>query len=290
VRQRPGKAFELTIRHAPLHEDNLVNQIVRWLVGEVGRRTRSIRTRSLSLQLVQALSSVRQIAPTLADLDRLSLSPMEDHWRPLIELTRTFLAQGRPDPARGGSLAAVAVLFTLHDLFEAALSRVLSEELYLQRLTLQRHTRYLLLARTNDSGVMKLRPDFRIGFIGEATTRIVGDAKWKRIFDGQGMPNLRESDTYQVVTYLAALQANASFIVCPLSDSESDTFRHTSFTVLGLGCPLDVFGVKVPVLVSGTPEGTKLRKLFCSAIAAKLAPAFSSSESTHASDSGQFPT
>jgi 5-methylcytosine-specific restriction endonuclease McrBC regulatory subunit McrC len=48
VRQRPGRAFELTVRHAPLREDNPVGRVVRWLVGEVCTRTRSLRTRTRS--------------------------------------------------------------------------------------------------------------------------------------------------------------------------------------------------------------------------------------------------
>jgi 5-methylcytosine-specific restriction enzyme subunit McrC len=267
VRQRPGRAFELTVRHAPLREDNLIGRIVRWLVREVGARTRSLRTRTLCLQLLQSLLHVAEITPTQADLDGLTLSSMENRWRSLIGLARIFLAQGRPDPARGGTLPAVAVLFTLHDLFEAALRRVLREGLDVQRLALLRNEGHLLYPPGGGAGLLGLRPDFRIGSIGATAAKIIGDAKWKRIFDKTGLLRLSENDIYQVTTYMAALRAEAGFIVCPLFDSEPQPFCRSTFAVSGLDLPLEILGIRLSLLIADGSEGADLRKRFCDAIA-----------------------
>lgn len=265
VRQRPGRSFELTVRHAPLREDNAVSHIVKWLIGEVSRRTFSLRTRALCLQLKQALSHVADTTPSSADLATLTLSSTEDQWRPVFGLARIFLAQGRPDPARGGRLPAVAVLFTLHDLFERAIKRILGEGLG-ESLTLQRNSGHLLYPAGGRPGIMGLRPDFRIGTKGATSTRIIGDAKWKRIFDGSRQLHLSESDIYQVTTYMAALQAEAGFIISPLSESEPAPLLRSTFRVLGLDRRLEVFGVRVASLVAHSPEGVTLRQSLCDAI------------------------
>jgi 5-methylcytosine-specific restriction endonuclease McrBC regulatory subunit McrC len=270
VHQRPGKAFELTVRYAPLREDNPVSQIVRWLVAEVAGRTRSLRTRALCSQLLQALSHITEIVPTCAHVDALILNPLEDHWRPVVALARCFIAQGVPDPTRGGRLVAVAVLFTLHDLFEAALRRVFSEGIRSRGLALRRATTHLLSQSGSQSGFVSLRPDFCFGLKAEAAPKIVGDAKWKRIFDGPGLPRVRENDLYQIVSYAAALQSEVAFIICPLLDSESDTFRRSAFTISGLNRPLDVLGIRLSLLIAENHKGRELRGRLCEAIVGML--------------------
>ncbi|QWG14294.1 McrC family protein [Bradyrhizobium sediminis] len=267
VRQRPGRAFELTVRHAPLREDNPVGRVVRWLVERLCTQTRSLRTRALCLKLLQSLLHIAQITPTKADLERLTLKSMETRWRPLIALARIFLSQQRPDPALGGSLPAVAVLFTLHDLFEAALRRVLREGLGAHGLLLQRNSGQLLYPISGGGGSLGLRPDFRIGQKGATEATIIGDAKWKSIFDRSGLLHFSEADVYQVTTYMAALQAKAGFIVCPLLETFPQTLCRSTFAVSGLKRPLDFLGIRLSVLISDGPDGVDLRKLVCDFIA-----------------------
>ncbi|MDW9957988.1 hypothetical protein GOB20_09130 [Sinorhizobium meliloti] len=267
VRQRPGRAFELTVRHAPLSEDNSVSRVVRWLVGEIGQRTRRVRTRALCLKLLQLLSHVAPLTPNKTDVERLTLGSMEMLWSPIIGLASMFLAQEQPNPTRGGRFPAIAILFTLHDLFEAALRRVLSEGLHVHELALQRNSGQLLHSTVGGLGFLKLRPDFRIGSSSWAPAKIVGDAKWKRLFDGSKPLNLRESDVYQVATYMAALRAEAGFIISPLLESESEPLRRSTFTTAGLNRPLDILGVQLASLVAPNPDSIDLRRRLCGIIA-----------------------
>lgn len=267
VRQRPGRAFELTIRHAPLCEDNSVSRVIRWLVGEIGKRTRRLSTRALCLQLLQLLSHVAPLTPTTADIERLTLSSMESPWSPIIGLARMFLAQGQPDPTRGGHLPAVAILFTLHDLFETAIRRVLSEGLHVHELVLQRNSGQLLHSTIGGPGLLSLRPDYRIGSSSSAPAKIVGDAKWKRLFDGPKPLNLREGDVYQVATYMAALRAEAGFIISPLLESELEPLRRSIFTAAGLNRPLEILGIQLSSLVASNANGIDLRRRLCGIIA-----------------------
>lgn len=90
ARQRPGRGFELTVRHAPLGEDNVIGRTVKWLIDEILRRTRSLRTRTLCLRLAQSVSGVSDVPPTANDLASLILAPLEMRWHPLITLARTL--------------------------------------------------------------------------------------------------------------------------------------------------------------------------------------------------------
>lgn len=269
VRQRPGRSFELTVRHAPLREDNPLSGVIKWLISEVGRRTVNSRTRALCLQLRQSLSNVGDVIPSRADVDAIVLGPMEDRWRPLIALARTFLAQGQPDPARGGRLPAIAVLFTLHDLFEQALRRILAEGLS-ESLTLRLNSGHLLYPGDGRPGIVRLRPDFRLEARGTTSTRIIGDAKWKRIFDESEQLHLSERDAYQVSTYMAALQADAGFIISPLSENTPASLVRSKFKVSGLERTLDIFGVRIASIISHDSEGKALRLSLCDAITSLL--------------------
>lgn len=256
--QRPGRAFELQVRHAPLSENNLIAQTVRWLLGEAARRTLNQRTRSRALGLFNAMTLIDASLPSKQALAALSLTALEAHWRPLIVLARTLLDQSTPDPARAGDLDSVAVLYSLHRLFEDAVRRVLAQGLGPFGFSPVLVDRPLL--RSDGQSLIRLKPDFR--FVGpQGSAGIVGDAKWKRIFQG-GRVSLSEGDAYQITTYLAATGAERAFLVSPI-DTPASPLRHQRFDVAGLGKPLTLIGVHLPTLIAKGVAGEDMRAAMC---------------------------
>ncbi len=263
--QRPGRAFELRVRHAPLSEDNAVARIIRWLMGEVARRTTSTQTRARALQLLDAIAHVRETPPRLHELDKLVLSPHEAHWRPLIVLARSLLMQVTPDPARAGDLDSLAVLYSLHGLFEEALRKILTQGLGSINLRSQRIEGTLLTGA--GVGLIALKPDFR--FVGpDHMGGIVGDAKWKRIFQGDGRIRLGEDDAYQITTYLTATGAERAFLISPI-DLPVPPMVHRTFDIKGAGKPLTVVGIHLPALIADTPAAEALRDQLCRLVAGR---------------------
>lgn len=260
VRQRPGRAFELTVRHAPLGDDNPLSRIIRWLVALISVRTRSLRTRGLCFQLLDRMEGVRSTAPELRDVDALILTSFELAWSPLVSLARAFLIQDRPDPSRGGSDSAVAVLFPLHQLFEAALRRVFREGLAASGLRLTPSVGTLLRGQ-GERDLIDLRPDFPLGRNGACA--VVGDAKWKRIFHGEGPPRPAERDVYQLTAYMTALDAGAGFLISPLPDGSAADLRAVPYRLRGLERPFVLIGVRLPVLIDPGAAGESLRSAFC---------------------------
>lgn len=260
VRQRPGRAFELTVRHAPLSRNNPVSRIIRWLIATLSERTGSMATRGRCLQLLDRLGGVEAVMPNLRDLDGLVPTPSEVAWAPLLALARLFLLQGHPDPTRGGAVAAIAVLVPLHGLFEAAVRRVLRDGLALHGLRLTRAGGALLRSDAS-GGLVDLRPDFLLN--RDHTPVVVGDAKWKRIFNGDGAPQPTERDVYQLTAYVAAFEAKAGFIVAPLSEGPGPALRQATYRLRGLERQVDILGVRLPVLIGTNTAALTLRTALC---------------------------
>jgi 5-methylcytosine-specific restriction enzyme subunit McrC len=260
--QRPGRAFELRVRHSPLSENNLIAQTVRWLLGEIALRTQSHRTRSRALNLYHSMALVDPVAPTQQALARLTLSPLETHWQPLIVLAQTLLKQGTPDPARAGGLRSVAVLYSLHELFEEAVRQVLLQGL--KPLGLKNAPLTLSLMENVDHSLIRLKPDF-LFTAGRDGPNVVGDAKWKRIFRNNRVM-LGEDDAYQLTSYLAATSADRAFLISPL-DVAVPPLCHRRYSVAGLNRPVTLIGIHLPTMIADCPNGEQVRANLCRLVA-----------------------
>lgn len=270
TRRPPGKDFELLLRHAPLSENNQISRIIKWLLQIVGGRTRFSSTRQICRRLLQGeLEAVNSITPQLDDLNRLALQQTDARWQPLLNLVRLFLCQVSPDPTRAGIHDAVAVLFTLHDLFQRVLGQVFKTGLSVHDLVLRRPNRRLLQALPPKSDhLLTLKPDFLFGFVNQPEPALIGDAKWKRILNSDGTVSLGEADAYQLTTYLAVFGVPAGFIFAPLPSQPADEFITVRrFRVGGLDKTLIVIGIHLPTLIAATPVGAATRKALCARVA-----------------------
>jgi 5-methylcytosine-specific restriction endonuclease McrBC regulatory subunit McrC len=268
---RPGRDFELVIRHAPLSADNDVVRALRWLVREVASRTRRSETRRSALTLLGELRGVADVEANAAHFDRILLRPLEEHWAPLLGFARSLARQRCLDPAAAGGQPSVAVLFTLHDLFERALRRVLHDHGPDTGLYPARIPRHLLLSHEG-SELVRLKPDYVLRLADATGDRLaVGDAKWKDIWTQGGAPAPGPDDVYQLVAYMAAGRTGTGFLFAPLVGGSSGerlrVFRHT---LAGTGATLDIIGVHVPTLLRPEAAGEELRRDLCAAIAATI--------------------
>jgi 5-methylcytosine-specific restriction endonuclease McrBC regulatory subunit McrC len=268
---RPGRDFELVIRHAPLSADNDVVRAVRWLVREVASRTRRSETRRIALALLGELRGVADVETDAALFDRILLRPLEEHWAPLLAFGRSLARQRSLDPAAAGGRPSVAVLFTLHDLFERALRRVLHDhgpEAGLHPARIPRH-----LLQSHEGGeLVRLKPDYVLRLPDATGDRLaVGDAKWKDIWTHAGAPVPSPDDAYQLAAYMAAGRTDTGFLFAPLvGGSGGEPLRVFRHTMAGTGATVDVIGVHVPTLLRPEAAGEELRRDLCAAIAAAM--------------------
>lgn len=268
---RPGRDFELVIRHAPLSPDNDVVRAVRWTVREVASRTRRSGTRRVAHALLDELCGVADVAADVALFDRVSLRPLEEHWTPLLAFGRSLVRQRSLDPASAGGQPSVAVLFTLHDLFERALRRVLHDHgpaAGLFPASIPRH----LLRSDRGADLVRLKPDYVLRLTDPSGDRLaVADAKWKDIWTGAGVPEPGREDAYQLTAYMAAGGATSGFLLAPLVGGvDGEPLRFYRHRVTGTGATVDVVGVHVPTLLKPGAEGDRVRGDLCAGVAAAI--------------------
>ena len=247
---------------------------MKWLVLTLAQRTHQVVTRQLCGQLLQDLEGVSSTTPSLDDLDRVLLQQTEQRWAPLLSLAKLLLRQASPDPGRAGAHEAVAILFTLHDLFERVLGRVFREGLTGKGLGLKRYSRPLLETLAPGSGqMMPLKPDFLFSRPGASGAVLIGDAKWKRILDSGAGFSLGEADAYQLTTYMAVFGVTAGFVFCPLSSPPAEGHLVAQdFRISGLGSTLHVAGIHLPTLIAATAAGAATRAALCNQITARAPP------------------
>jgi len=274
ARQRPGKDFELLIRHAPMSENNPLSRIISWLLAKIALSTRVTGTQIICRRLQQDFAPV-EVEITSADLEKVVLQPAELRWRPLVDLAGMLLRQESPNPGRAGETQAIAILFTLHDLFERVLRRVFTEEFRSVGLGLRRLNRHLLQPEGDNGMLLRLKPDFVFGPMGDANRIAVGDAKWKRILSPSGEMTLSESDAYQITAYLTSLNGDVGFIFSPLSALPAPAdFRVVSCDLIGTVKRIHVIGIFLPAIVALGAPGDAFREALCRLVVTLLTPAW----------------
>lgn len=267
---RPGKAFELSVRHAPLSPDHPMMGIVRWLMNEVFAFARSAVTRSRCKAVLEYLSEVQTIEPGPEDFRALRLQPLEEDWSPVLRFAEVLAQQLSPNPTRAGSIPSIAVLFTLHDLFESTLREIFRGVLpdFGLRVGPRRSTYLLRPEAASANHILNLNPDFL--FHGKFTEFAIGDAKWKEILRSDGTVQLTQADAYQMVTYLLALDSQVGFLFCPNFSSASAALRLSSWRVETGGQSLHIVGISVPQLIARTASGGSARAELCRLVSEKM--------------------
>lgn len=273
ARAAPGKAFELTVRHAPLSQDNALTRILRWLLVQVRLRSRSQTTRARCDAALDALRGAKDVAAADLPFERVSLTPWENHWESVVEFAKALAREAPPNATRAGTLPSLAILFTLHDLFETALRQVFRTGLK-GSIVLTYSPRKYLLQSSSDPGVtaLRLKPDFVFRSVGENAELAPGDAKWKDIIGNAPDVRLEAADAYQLSAYLLALRAAKGFIFCPDFTRHSTVPTLSRWALAGDEHSLSVVSVSLPLLIAKSPAGEETRQNLCATVREVLAP------------------
>ena len=266
ARNRPGQSITHTIRHAPLGPGNPLTDSLLFTAQEMGRRTASVRTRARCARIAAYLSEFADGSRGRHVIGELVLARREQHWGPVLELGKALVNGTAPDPVCAGSSTGVAMLYTLKDLFESTVRKVLKEGLVRCGLRPLKSTGHLLTPLQEGASIIRYKPDFGFAHGSASDLATVGDAKWKRIISAGGTPRLTEADAYQITSYLAATGAESGFIVAPIIGANTTDLRCVDYLVSGIGRTIRLIGVDFGKLVSTGTAGEGLRSSLCQVV------------------------
>jgi 5-methylcytosine-specific restriction enzyme subunit McrC len=251
----PGSEHLIPVRYAPLQLDNELAQLILSTTNHLLSITRSSQNRTSLSHCAEMLHGVRAMPLTTDLLSRIYLTRLESKWQELVQFAAAILRGMWPTPTTSGRISAFGILFTLDDLFENLLRRILQKILVNEKIRIVLKPWNLHLLRSLDNGqyALKLRPDYLFIEGKDSQNQVlVGDAKWKRLKPSSRSFGLQASDIYQIATYMDRYESSRSILFFPM-DSWMETdkdFWTRRFVVLGRESIITIVGVDVAGLVN----------------------------------------
>ena len=196
-------------------DDILVNQLVKAAAYRLIRmRLRSLKARIGIGWIAGMLDSVslREFQPRR--LPEIRFDRLNEHYQGVVELSRLILRHSEFE-ARRGVTRASGFLVDMNVLFQEFVTVALREALGVSVRSFGEHN----IPSLDKSGNVHLRPDlvWRVG----SSCVFVGDAKYKNISD-KAVP---ESDIYQMLAYITALDLPSGLLVYAKDEAESRVYR-----------------------------------------------------------------
>jgi 5-methylcytosine-specific restriction enzyme subunit McrC len=205
--RRPERRHSFAVVYDEFTADNKLNRVFRFVVERLWYLTHDVKNRRMLGELRHWMDDVTLLSTvTVAEASPALLTRLNQHYEPLLNLARLFLAGGALQLA-AGELTAFAFVFDMNQLFEAFLVNFIRRHRQdilppdLQRCDLLPQSRgaTLYLARTESRSVFQLRPD--LAFRKDRTFPILLDAKYKRLSQADAKLGVSQDDFYQMHAY-----------------------------------------------------------------------------------------
>jgi len=205
--RRPDRQHAFAVIYDEFTADTLLNRVLRFVVERLWRLTRDTENRrqlGVLRQWMDGITVLSQI--TVAEADRITLTRLNQHYEPLLNLARLFLDNSALQLAIGDH-TTFAFVFDMNALFEAFVANFIRRhrdqilpvslqkcELLPQTSGATRH-----LARHQNHHVFRLKPDlaFRVG----QAFPVLLDTKYKRLDAADTRLGVSEGDFYQMYAY-----------------------------------------------------------------------------------------
>lgn len=206
----------IAVRHS-VHDDNVVeNQVVRAALAVLrDSRLSDPHVASGIARLWRQFRDLDRLSDPLHHLDRIGWTRQNEHYRPLIRLTRLVLQNSMADLG-AGNLATRGFTLSLPQVFEQFVRTALREQWELSDDELpDLPSRHL---RLDEAGRVGLEPD--LGVRINHRWAFVGDVKYKRD-SGLG----RQADLYQLLAYVTATSLNQGTLIYAEGPPTASTHR-----------------------------------------------------------------
>ncbi len=195
------------VEHAELSSDTPLNQALKAACRLLLGAARLPDTQEALRRCLLCLQGVTDTIPTAQTLDRITVTRRSARFEPLLNFCRLVLGQRAPT-ATAGQDQSFALLFDMNVVFERYISAFIRRHVmptfpwHTVHLHARHHWRYLLHARDDARGVLRLEPDMLISRTHSPDERVMTlDTKWKRLDQSGKRRGVAREDLYQLFAY-----------------------------------------------------------------------------------------
>ena len=199
LRQPPGRAHVLNIRHDLFLPDRPENRLLKSALMRVCKTTQQPDTWRLSHELVGMLAEIPSSKDIQNDFRLWSSDRLMSHYQSINLWCELILGQQMPLALRGKT-KGISLIFPMEKLFERYVEVQLRAQITAPYI-LKAQTTGLSLCKHDEKDMFQLRPDLIVQ--QNQKNLLVLDAKWKLITtaDRESKYGLSQSDFYQLFAY-----------------------------------------------------------------------------------------
>ena len=223
LRRRFGLVVPVEVRYDEFTDDIVPNQLVKAAVMLLGDMRLHSRHASIGLGWVAAmLDNVSGIEFPVTDVPKVAFDRLNAHYQGVVTLSRLILQNGAYQSNRG-VVRAQGFLMDMNKVFQEFVTVALREKLGLSPATFGER----VIPSLDTSNAIHLRPD--LVWNRGSSYVFVGDAKYKNLTER----NVPESDLYQLLAYVTALNLSGGLLVYAHGEVKRATYtvRHCEKTL-----------------------------------------------------------
>lgn len=200
LRQPPGRAHRLHIRHDVFTADRPENRLIKSALGVARKLTRHPANWRLANELLHYLEPVPESETYTSDFSRWRDDKLMMHYRLVKPWCELLLSRMNPT-AQSGKWEGISLLFPMEKLYERYVAASLRRRLGVGAVITEQ-ARSKSLCQHLDAPIFALQPDM---LIRHATVSWIVDAKWKRLDEtcssSEEKYKLSQQDFYQLFAY-----------------------------------------------------------------------------------------
>lgn len=196
---------EIPCEYSEFQHDNQLNRIIKYVAGILLSLTKNPKSRILLNDILFHLNRVSDIEITLHDCDTIKLNPLFEEYRIVLDSCKMFL-EGLIIDHKDKSYSSFSFLVKMDWLYQNFLLGFVNKNKNCFNLNYVKVSKdYIGRIKGTNKNYFNIDLDYL--FVFNDNTRLIGDAKYKRLFnlsepaEGLSKYNIDSSDLYQMIAY-----------------------------------------------------------------------------------------
>lgn len=197
IRQPISRQHYFQIEYDKFLPDRAENRLIKAALRVVSKSSQQMENQRLARELLFVFDAIPCATQINRDFSRWSAQRDMVHYRPVKPWVELILMRETPWFLQG-KWQGISLLFPMEKLFESYLEILLRRQLLPTYELIPQSTLHSLVQH-NDKALFQLKPDMCI--LQGRDTKLVLDAKWKRLENGTDKYGLSQADFYQLFAY-----------------------------------------------------------------------------------------